>query len=168
MIMHVKQPIKNLLEQLQLVIEELSDDQFIAPVELLSNSTIGQHTRHIIEFFMELNNGYNDGIINYDKRKRDHAIESGRYFAMQKLDEIKNGLSKENRDLFLVIELNADSNEEIKVRTNYFRELIYNVEHTVHHMALMRIGIAAVSDIELPEKFGVAASTIKFKKACAQ
>ncbi len=166
--MHLNQPIRNLLEQLQIVIEELSDDQFNAPVGLLSNSTIGQHSRHIIEFFLELNNGYDDGVINYDKRKRNHAIETNRYFAIQKLDEIKNGLIKENRNLFLVIQLSAGSDEEIKVRTNYFRELIYNLEHTVHHMALMRIGINAASDIKLPGEFGVAASTIKFKNACAQ
>jgi hypothetical protein len=166
--MELKHPIADLLEQLQFVIEELSDDQYTAPVSLLSNATIGQHARHIIEFFLELDKGYYDGVVNYDQRKRDHQIESNRYFAIQKLNEIKTSLSNADKNLLLSIELNAGENAAIEIKTNYFRELIYNLEHTVHHMALMRIAIASVSDILLPEKFGVAASTIKFRNACAQ
>jgi hypothetical protein len=166
--MDLRQPLHNLLEQLQFAIEELSDDQFTMPVEMLSRSTIGQHLRHIIEFYFELDKGYDSGEVNYDKRKRDQLIESDRYFAIQKLNEIGNGLLREDRNLLLVTELNPDSKEIIKVRTNYFRELIYNLEHTVHHMALIRVGISAVSDIRVPDKFGVAASTIKFREACAQ
>jgi hypothetical protein len=166
--MELKHPITDLLEQLEFIIEKLSDDQYTAPVSLLSNATIGQHARHIIEFFLELDKGYYNGIVNYDKRKRDYEIESNRYFAIQKLDEIKNRLLSDDKNLLLKIELSAEDCSEIEVKTNYFRELIYNLEHTVHHMALMRIGVASVSDILLPEKFGVAASTIKFRKACAQ
>lgn len=166
--MELTLPITNLLEQLEFVIEKLSNDQYTAPVSLLSNATIGQHARHVIEFFLELEKGYYNGIVNYDKRKRDYEIESNRYFAIQKLIEIKNCLSGADKNLLLTVELNADEHTEIEIKTNYFRELIYNLEHTVHHMALMRIGIASVSDILLPEKFGVAASTIKFRKACAQ
>jgi hypothetical protein len=166
--MELTLPITNLLEQLEFVIKKLSDKQYTAPVLLLSNATIGQHARHVIEFFLELDKGYYNGIVNYDKRKRDYEIESNRYFAIQKLDEIKNRLLNADKNLLLKIELSADDCSEIEIKTNYFRELIYNLEHTVHHMALMRIGVASVSDILLPEKFGVAASTIKFREACAQ
>ncbi len=45
---------------------------------------------------------------------------------------------------------------------------MYTLEHTIHHMALLRIAVYAVSTIELPEDFGVAGSTIKHKKEWAQ
>jgi hypothetical protein len=166
--MYLKRPVTNLLEQLQFAIEQLSDDQFIKPVTVLSNATIGQHVRHVIEFYLELDKGYHCGIVNYDRRKRDYEIETNKCFAIQKLDEIKIGLSKTDKDLLLAVDLNADENSVMEIMTNYFRELIYNLEHTVHHLALIRIGIGAVSDILLPEEIGVAVSTIKFRSACAQ
>jgi hypothetical protein len=55
-----------------------------------------------------------------------------------------------------------------EVFTNFQRELVYNLEHTVHHMALLRIAVNQVSSIPLPEDFGIAMSTIKYRKACAQ
>ena len=56
------------------------------------------------------------------------------------------------------------SNDTIVISTNYFRELVYNLEHTVHHMALIRVGINEVSAVKVPEEFGVASSTIKYKR----
>jgi hypothetical protein len=41
----------------------------------------------------------------------------------------------------------------------------YNIEHVVHHMALVKIGIHEVSPyVILPPDFGVAISTIKYHK----
>jgi hypothetical protein len=52
-----------------------------------------------------------------------------------------------------------------KVPTNFLRELVYNIEHAVHHMALIRIGVREVAPhITLPPDFGVAASTIRHQQ----
>ena len=60
---------------------------------------------------------------------------------------------------------NLNDEEAITIETNYYRELIYNIEHAVHHMAIMKIGIHEVAPyISLPADFGVAASTIRYKK----
>ena len=158
--MPLKQPILNLLEQLQSVTVRLSDQQYTMPSLLLYNSTIGQHMRHIIEFFLELNKGYDTGIINYDKRNRDYRIESDRHFAIYQLHDISKLLDKPDKTLLLA----AEFDQMVTINTNYYRELLYNLEHIVHHMALMRVAIT----IPLPESFGVASSTLKFRKACAQ
>jgi len=58
--------------------------------------------------------------------------------------------------------------EIASIPSNYYRELAYNLEHTIHHMALIRVGVNEVSSIELPVEFGVAYSTVKYRKQCAQ
>jgi hypothetical protein len=70
----------------------------------------------------------------------------------------------------LVLEACYDdqSVESITISTNYYREIAYNLEHTIHHMALIRVGLNEVSGIQLPDDFGVASSTVKHRKQCAQ
>jgi len=164
----VTAPLAGLLMQLQDLLERLTDEQYVRPIKLLSNATLGQHTRHIIEFFQELNTGYISGKVNYDKRKRDYRIETSRSCAIDSLTRVISLLEKKDRKLILSIDYSNDNEEPGTVETNYSRELVYNLEHTVHHMALLRIGVNAVSTIMLPEEFGVAISTLKHRNACAQ
>jgi len=166
--MHLKYPIQELLLQLQDVLENLSDKQYAAPVDLLSGATIGQHVRHIVEFFQELARGYDEGTVNYDRRNRNHVLEINRCLTIHLLADTALAMDRPDKDLVLVAHLSTTDAEPVVIRTNYFRELLYNIEHLVHHMALLRIGINEVSKIELPGHFGVAASTLKFRQTCAQ
>ncbi len=44
------------------------------------------------------------------------------------------------------------------------REMVYLVEHSIHHYALIRIGLQEnFSDIFIPKNFGVAYSTVKYR-----
>ncbi len=167
-VLQVTAPLTGLLMQLQDLLETLSDEQYVRQIKLLSNATLGQHTRHIIEFFQELNAGYTSGKVNYDKRKRDYRIETSRSCAIDSLTRVISLLDKEDRRLTLTIDYSNDTEELGSVETNYSRELVYNLEHTVHHMALLRIGVNAVSTIVLPGEFGVAISTLKHRNACVQ
>jgi hypothetical protein len=166
--MHLKHPIQELLLQLRNVLENLSDGQYAAPVDLLSEATIGQHVRHIIEFFQELDHGYEEGTVNYDQRSRNHVLEINRCLAIDLLMETALAVDRPDKELELLAHLSPGDAGAVVIRTNYFRELLYNIEHMVHHMALLRIGINGVAKIILPANFGVAPSTIKFRQACAQ
>jgi len=166
--MQLQQAVNNVFVQLATTLQQLSDSEYAHPCLVLRNNTIGQHVRHIIELFECLENGYVDGIVNYEKRKRDVVIENNKIIAEKSLHEIHAGLGKPNKDLLLEASYDELSNEQITLATNYHREIAYNLEHAIHHMALIRTGITEVSNICVPENFGVATSTIKHRRQCVQ
>ena len=84
------------------------------------------------------------------------------------LQGIADNLSTKDERLMLQAGYDASKTEVIGIQTNYFREIAYNIEHTIHHMALIRIGFSMIANIELPSDFGVASSTLKYKNTCAQ
>jgi hypothetical protein len=167
--MILKQPIEDVFIQLSDALYQLTDSEYTQPSTILFNATIGQHVRHIIELFQCLENGYDDAVVNYEKRKRDYRIETDRGFAASLLRKIYRNLNKPDKYISLEAE---DYNETVKTVTipsNYFREIAYNLEHTIHHMALIRVGVNEVSGIKLSDDFGVAYSTLKFRQQlCAQ
>jgi hypothetical protein len=166
--MQLQQAVNNVFVQLSATLEQLDQDQYVQPCKTLFNATIGQHVRHIIELFQCLENGYDNGLVNYEQRKRDMRIETDKAFASGLLIEVHKGLDRENKELQLQACYDEQAADLLTLQTNFYREVAYNLEHTIHHMALIRVGITEVSDIQLPEEFGVASSTIKYRQQCAQ
>lgn len=167
--MLLKKPIQNVFVQLTGSLHQLSTAEYTQPSKILFSASIGQHVRHVIELFLCLEAGYETGLVNYEKRKRDYKIETDKDFAVQLLRDIYHRLDRP--DISLVLEAEDYENTTsgvVTISTNYYRELAYNLEHTIHHMALIRVGINEVSSVVLPDEFGVAYSTIKFRKECAQ
>ena len=153
----------SVLRQLTDAINQLEHQDYKKPLETLSGSSIGQHVRHIIEFYQCMMNGYDKGILNYDQRVRDKMIEESREFAVQCINKIMFDLK--TTDLSQKITLEVVYDQTIKLTTTMERELVYNIEHTIHHMALIKIGIKAIgSQILLPAEFGVATSTLKHQQ----
>ena len=166
--MQLQLAVNNVFVQLAGTLDQLTQQEYVQPCSTLFNNTIGQHVRHIIELFQCLETGYDAGMVNYEKRRRDLLIETDKEFAARLLQEIFSNLSRTNKELILEAIYDEHATEPITISTNYYREIAYNLEHTIHHMALIRVGVNEVSTIELPEDFGVASSTVKYRKQCAQ
>ena len=166
--MELKEAIKNIFSQVSNVLDQITKEQYAGLSNVLGHASIGQHVRHIIELFIELDKGYETGIVNYDKRKRDHRIETDRDFAKEVLWSAWDRLDKPDKQLLLELSYSEDVQFPLLVATNYYRELIYNYEHAIHHMAIIRIGINDISGVIVSENFGIAASTIKYRATCVQ
>jgi hypothetical protein len=166
--MQLQQAVNNIFVQLTDSLSQLSPGQYSQPCTTLFNNTVGQHVRHIIELFQCLENGYEAGVVNYEKRKRDVQIETDKELAGRLLLVIHGNLTKSDKPLQLEACYDEHASDAIRIETNYYREIAYNLEHTIHHMALIRVGINEISTIALPEDFGVASSTVKYRKQCAQ
>lgn len=166
--MQLQQAVKNVFIQLGETLNQLTQEQYVQPCSTLFNNTIGQHVRHIIELFQCLESGYDIHKVNYESRRRDVTIEQDKQLASRLLLEIYGNLDRPDRNLVLEACYDDHSTQPLQISTNYFREIAYNLEHTIHHMALIRVGINEVAQIALPEEFGVASSTVKYRKQCAQ
>ena len=153
------------LNELLDLLSQISDTDYSCPCHQLSNATIGEHTRHIIEMFQCLENQYEYGIVNYDIRKRDYLIQTNTDFAQKCILQILNQIEKSNKSLQLQQIIDG---EELLIDTNYNRELLYNLEHCIHHQAMIKVAVIQSETIKIDENFGVARSTIEYRKQCAQ
>ena len=153
------------LNELVALLVQIPVDEYVKPCKALSDSTIGEHTRHIIEMFQCLEHNYNSGIVNYDSRSRNKLIQCDPVFAIAQIRMIQNSLEKENKKLELQQIIDE---EELRIESNYFRELLYNLEHCIHHQALIKVAILQVESITIGRDFGVARSTIEYRNQCAQ
>jgi uncharacterized damage-inducible protein DinB len=169
--MNLSQACIHILTQLVELVKQMDERDFSKPSDALSKSTIGQHLRHTLEFFFCLEVGFEKGVINYDKRAHDKIIETDKYLALNALHRIIDFVNHIHQNKSLKLEVGYDNNHDdvITVESNLTRELVYNIEHAVHHMAIMKIGIREVAPyIVLPYDFGVAASTIRYQEAVTE
>lgn len=165
--MNLNEACKDILKQLEAVLNKIKEEDFTKPIPTLNNSTIGQHIRHTLEFFTCLMHNCENGVVNYDKRDHDKMIESDKDLALTVINDIGTFLDKSEEDTELVLEVNYSFSDDVstKIRTNLLRELAYNIEHAIHHMAIIKIGLKEIASyVTVPSHFGVAISTIKFQQ----
>lgn len=162
---------KENLAEIKTLISSLEQEQYQYKSQLLSGSSIGQHIRHILEFYLSIIKGLNQGVVNYDDRDRDLNLENKPSFAISCIDR----LSKDIQDLHPEQEIMLSGNfyaegETLKaIKSSIERELAYCLEHSIHHQALIKIGLIEQKiDHLINEGFGVAASTIRHNQQCAQ
>ena len=137
-------------------IQSLTLDEYTLRNPLLSQSSIGQHTRHIIELFQALVLNTEATTINYDLRKRALSIEENIDYATDCIAEIICALEAPNR----LMELHSLYAPDTSIATNFYRELLYNIEHCIHHQAIIKIAMLHMGKTHIPAHFGVAKSTM--------
>jgi hypothetical protein len=154
------------LASLVIVLEQLRNTaSYNNPCEALSNATIGQHSRHIIELYQCLLTGYAEGKINYDDRKRNALYENDTTAAVAAIREIQQNLKQPDKQLKIFCGTDSSS---VCIESNYYREVLYNLEHCIHHQALIKVALLTIKNLNIDEGFGVAPSTLQYRQQCAQ
>lgn len=158
---------KSVIEQLgklQTIIQELGDDMYTRHIPIMYDASVGMHARHIIEMYLCLLKAVKLQVpVDYDARDRDVKIETDPAFASEQISMICQKISKTNFEESLEVVCH-----NMRVPSNYQRELLYQIEHSIHHMALIKTGLRSLDIIIEDETFGVAPSTITHKQTCAQ
>jgi len=157
----------SIVRQITELLETIEADAYRQPLPLFNGATLGQHFRHIFDFYYCLVRDRSSGLIDYASRERRPAIEADPRTAREAFENLV--------DLVSVL----DEKERIAVRADFShlteeqrpqyqssvgRELMYAYDHAIHHLAIIRIGLQAVfPQYHLGDNLGVAPSTVKFR-----
>ncbi len=152
------------LQSLQNILLQINDTDYSLPIPTLKGASIGKHTRHIVEFYQCLLFNVTDNTVNYDKRNRNLLLEENVKYTLDYITEIIDNIERIDTNKRLLLASIFDDKEYV-METSLYREINYNVEHTVHHLAIIGIAIPLhFSYINTSANFGYAQSTIDYIK----
>jgi len=161
---------KQNLKEIENLILSLSREEYSYKSHYLTHASIGQHVRHILEFYQCLFRGIETGFVNYDKRVRDIQLEIDTAFTAEVIEKICtiDPIVNYEVEIFLEGNFSVEGNESAYIKTSLNRELAYCLEHSIHHQALIKISLLEQNLTQLIDNnFGVAPATIRFKEVCA-
>lgn len=153
--------------QMTSLLEQLPVDVYTCPVALFHGSTVGQHFRHILEFYLCLLEGRTSGQIDYSSRKRNNAISEHPAAALTVLENIRLAIPHLNdrQPLQVQSEFSETLGDGPVYRSSLGRELQYAFDHAVHHLAIIRMGLEnRFPEVPVAAELGVAPSTLKHRQ----
>ena len=157
------------LDQGKNFLNSVSDDAYTKVVKPFFISSSGEHMRHILDHFLVLIKGYENGMINYDNRNRGSQVESQRLLALTQLNEIVVWLmSLEQKDLdekrIISTEVALSTTIVTEAESTLQRELVFAASHAVHHYASIATSIQ-MQDLSLDKNFGIAPATASYLRS---
>ncbi len=155
------------LSALLQILNSLTVSEYALPLTELKNSTIGKHVRHVLEFYLQLLQ--NETNISYDARNRDLNLETNPNTAIERIFLILDKLSTITEDKKITLDCSLTLGEPHQIDTFLSRELLYTLDHTIHHLAIIKIGLEFSLHIKVADHIGIAPSTLDYlKKTCVQ
>jgi hypothetical protein len=156
--------VKKLFDQINDSLAQIDDHDYTTPIEAFDGATIGQHTRHVVEHFQCLVHSRDSKFINYDDRKRSLPLESNIESCVVEINNLIRTIESEDFELEITQDFLNNDHRNAKILSSYYREVLYNMDHLVHHQALMKIGFLQLKpSMHISKNFGYADATIKHK-----
>lgn len=126
----------------------------------------GAHMRHVIDHYLALMQGHDNGLVDYNTRHRFSDVETDPEVALAAWDEIAQWLEnvcvgQTNKPLQIVSEMSIQHTEFATVDTTFDRELVFVSSHAIHHFSLLAV-IRSLQGQDSPEHFGVAPATVTY------
>lgn len=163
--MNCKQGTEIIIEQMTELLGRIAPDVYSQSLPLFNGSSIGQHFRHIVDFYGCLSRGVVDGRVDYAMRQRDPRVETEPDYAAGILNGFFTQMNESDESAS--IEIMADFSSELNesrpvVLSTVGREMMYAYDHAVHHLAMIKMGLkVAAPSVEVNRNLGVAPSTVK-------
>lgn len=156
--------------QLVELLSSMSEQEYTQALPICKGSTIGMHVRHIVELYQCLLRDLPSAIVDYDNRARNQLLQNSIAYATTAFEQIEQQLELLPHDAPLSVldrETPAVTGAYALAVSSLQRELLYNQEHCIHHMAIIGMCVrAAFPHIPIDEDFGKAYATIRYEKSC--
>lgn len=161
----------HVLRQLAEFIASLSDAQYVSSSGPGQTGGIGSHVRHCLDHATALLQGLDDGVVDYDRRRRGSDLEIDRRCAFDAISDLIQGLrtiggGDLERELTVWSAVDS-SGRALATRSTLAREIVFVLSHTIHHHAMIA-GAARRLGADVPHQFGYAPATIAFLNGTAR
>jgi len=151
------------------VLDAITEEMFAG--DRPDHQPIGAHLRHALEHMSCFVQGLPEGIVDYDSRDRDAAIESDPALFREVLHELMSALrsipTAHLGDVIQVRQTASLDTEPLTLNSTIERELVFLSSHTIHHLALV-VQFCREEGVSLPDETQLAYSTSAHLKAKAQ
>lgn len=165
--MNCKQGTQHIVTQITNLLDCVDTKAYKQPLNIFKGSTLGQHFRHILDFYQCLLNGLDQSLVDYSSRQRDPKAEIDPGYARQAFMNLAVSVDQLPESQTVMVRtdfFNDEKNRRPIVQSSIGRELMFAYDHAVHHLAMIKIGIGvACPDLELDENLGMAPATVKYR-----
>lgn len=157
---------KEAIEQALQVLENINSKDYLEVARPILEYSIGSHFRHNLDVFIAVKTGYETGIIDYDVRRRGHAVEKDINLAIKEHNLLKAwilALDEKELDIEVTVQSEAllSKKESVKLTSSLKRELLFASSHAVHHYAMISTALK-FKGVKVNDNFGYAPATASF------
>ena len=146
------------------IIDGLTDADYTARLNITPDSTIGMHIRHILDYYSCYLRGLDRGLIDYDLRERNLAIETNKVSAIALTTALQQRLGHRSADVAVNVKTRLMPQQAPDpVSSTAARELVFLQGHAIHHLAIIAIMMQSLGKSPDPV-LGVAASTLSYRE----
>ena len=159
----------SIIDQVNHVLQQLEPDAYKKPLPEYNGSSLGQHFRHILEFFQCLENGAMTGLVDYAGRERNLLYEDNPKLTIEAFNVLVPVLLELPLSKKVLVRAEFGSDERPDFESSVGRELVFVYDHAIHHLAIIKIGLHChFPEVNADPDLGVSPSTIKHRKAMSQ
>ncbi|MFT4809636.1 MAG: hypothetical protein ACI9LX_002990 [Paraglaciecola sp.] len=154
------------VRQAQKFLLDLTAENYQVVIKPHFLSSAGAHMRHILDHYLALKDGLNQGLVNYNKRNRYSSVESCPQTALLQWQEIEQWLREVSQldadiPLTTVCETSVNETQNTQTQSTLARELVFVSSHAVHHFSLLAV-INSLLGNKHEANFGIAPTTATF------
>ncbi len=132
-----------------------------------AHAGIGEHVRHVLDHYRALQIGLPTQHVDYNFRTRQSLEETQPDVARKNIATLIGWLNQiefsTEINLTVVSEINLHHSESTKLSSNVERELLYLINHSIHHMAYASL-LASTQGVSVPSHIGLAPGTATYQR----